>query len=455
MDSGFVDLDVLLTRIRNPQSKVYFLDAVKAYKAGALRAALSSAWVALVYDLIAKYRELDGLGDAAARAFVQAWDVATQNANIALLLQLEGSIVEDATTNTQIINPISRTQLVRLREDRNYCAHPAFSAEGELFVPSHELVRMHLLNVVDLVLAREPLQGMALFDLFDKDVQSSGFPNAHARILDYVEQRYLARLRGTNVRNFGIVLAKSLLKGVPAQWNGLRDKIVSSLVALRERAPSSWPDVTTAIVGMVDGLAPEHRIRAISFIAEFPAFWELLQEPTRTALQETVDNTAAVNLTDFSILDGLSVAQFRPSLLRLIVGLSDEQLEHAIAATPTPDLWPRAVDRYRRSGSYRASESFFRDLIAPFAGQLNSQQLDQLLDAIADNGQNWDAALTPASVLALLREAGTVRPSNDARNRLYEEVRRVRRLDRYADVFALFQQDGWVIPAQAAPVGEQ
>ena len=49
----------ILTRIRHAQSRVYFLDAVKAYKAGALRAALTSAWVALVYDLIAKYRELD------------------------------------------------------------------------------------------------------------------------------------------------------------------------------------------------------------------------------------------------------------------------------------------------------------------------------------------------------------------------------------------------------------
>jgi len=53
VDTGFIDLDILLTRIRHPQSKVYFLDAVKAYKAGALRGALTSTWVALAYDLIA------------------------------------------------------------------------------------------------------------------------------------------------------------------------------------------------------------------------------------------------------------------------------------------------------------------------------------------------------------------------------------------------------------------
>ena len=70
MDTSFADLDMMLTRIRNHQSRVYFLDAVRSYKAGALRPALTSAWVALVYDLIAKYRELSALGDAAATTFI-------------------------------------------------------------------------------------------------------------------------------------------------------------------------------------------------------------------------------------------------------------------------------------------------------------------------------------------------------------------------------------------------
>ena len=61
-------------------------------------------------------------------------------------------------------------------------------------------------NTVDLVLSQEPLQGKAIFDLYDVDVQSPGFPTAYERILDYVEQRYLARVRAQNVRNFGTVL---------------------------------------------------------------------------------------------------------------------------------------------------------------------------------------------------------------------------------------------------------
>jgi hypothetical protein len=455
VDTGFVDLDILLTRIRHPQSKVYFLDAVKAYKAGALRGALTSAWVALVYDLIAKYRELRAMDDAAATAFLVSWDNATAAGDIAKLLKLEGGILEDATANTQVVNRIARTHLERLREDRHLCAHPAFSAEADLFEPSPELVRLHLVNAVDLVLSQEPLQGKAIFDLYNVDVQSPGFPKAHERILDYVEQRYLARVRAQNVRNFGTVLAKSLLKGVPAQWEPLHRKIIPSLVAVRDRAASAWPDVSLAIVGLMDNLEPANRSRAIAFIAAFPDFWPRLQEPTRTALLETIDNADSTALADYRILAGVTFSQFRSGLLPLIAGLNREHLVAAIAAEPLAELWPRAVEAYQGSGSYRGSETNFSGLITPFAGRLSCQQLDQLLEAVVDNGQNWGATETPTLLQGVLRNATLVdQPTPDARNRLYQHVRRCHLTDHYKNVLTFLQSDGWVLPPPEQPVDD-
>lgn len=447
LDANFIDLDILLTRIRNPQSRVYFLDAVRAYKAGALRASLTSAWVALVFDLIAKYRELSAMGDAAATAFLQSWDTATAARDISRLLHLEASVIEDATNNTQVVNQIARIHLERLREDRHLCAHPAFSAEAELFEPSPELVRLHLVNAVGLVLSQEPLQGRAIFALFDVDIQSPGFPTAHPRILDYVEQRYLDRVRPQNISNFGAVLAKSLLKGVPPAWEPQRNKIISSLVALRERAPHAWQAVSQLIVRLIDNLEPQHRPRAIAFAASFPDFWPLLQQPTRTALQETVDNTDPATLTEYRILTGVSLPQLRPAMLNIIASLDRDHLAEAIAAQPIAELWPRAIQLYEESGSYRGSEANFRRLVAPFAGRLDSQQHDRLLDAIIQNGENWDAADTDTLLLGTLRNATPAQwPSHNARNRFYHHIRRMRRRQKYAEVIALFQSNGWAAP---------
>lgn len=183
------------------------------------------------------------------------------------------------------------------------------------------------------MLSQEPLQGKAILDIYDVDVQSTGFPTTYERILDYVEQRYLARVRAQNVRNFGTVLAKSLLKGVPAQWEPLHRKIIPSLVAIRERATDTWPSVFMAIIQLIDNLEPANRPRAVAFIAAFPDIWPGLQEPTRTALQQTIENADPAGLTDYRILAGVTVAQFRPRLLSLIAELNRTQIAAAIASS--------------------------------------------------------------------------------------------------------------------------
>ncbi|UGA38935.1 hypothetical protein JOS77_04430 [Chromobacterium haemolyticum] len=101
MDAGFIDLDILVSRIRNPPSKKYFIESVRSYKAGALRASLTSAWVALVFDLIAKYRELSADGEGSAIDFIQKWDNANSSQDLRKLLELEKDILGHAKDKTR------------------------------------------------------------------------------------------------------------------------------------------------------------------------------------------------------------------------------------------------------------------------------------------------------------------------------------------------------------------
>ena len=101
---------------------------------------------------------------------------------------------------------------------------------------------------------------------------------------------------------------------------------------------------------LIDNLEPANRPRAIAFIAAFPDFWQRLQEPTRTALQATIDNADPAELADYRILAGVTLPQFRTAVCALIAGLNRNQVANAIASQPLTDLWPRAVEEYQGSG---------------------------------------------------------------------------------------------------------
>jgi len=68
----------------------------------------------------------------------------------------------------------------------------------------------------------------------------------------------------------------------------------------------------------------------------------MLQHPTRTALQEIIDNVQAAAMTEYRMLAGATVPHFRNSLLALINEINNDQLDEAIATKPLADLWSRA-----------------------------------------------------------------------------------------------------------------
>lgn len=234
---ALVDLDAELIRIRDPQSRLYFLDALKSYRAGAFRAAISSTWIALTYDLLRKYRELDGLGDRAAREFLTTWDHAIQANNVAKLLELERTLLDHAYEKMKFVDAMGLRALKRLYEDRHLTAHPAFANRDELYEPTDELVRAHMVAAIELVLSQRPVQGKGLFEAFSRDIQSPGFPSSEQSIVDYVDQKYLANMRSSVLHNFGVVLGKSLIQDKPPDWEPFHSKVAAALLSLKMRRP--------------------------------------------------------------------------------------------------------------------------------------------------------------------------------------------------------------------------
>lgn len=144
--STLTDLDELVNKVRSRISKIYIVEAVNAYRGGSNRAALISTWIAVSYDIIEKIKELAESGDAAAAKFVTDLNNSIKSKNIPKLQLIEDLLLDSAFTDYSFISEHEFTSLKRLKEDRNLCAHPAFTDDEVLYQPTPELVRTYIVN---------------------------------------------------------------------------------------------------------------------------------------------------------------------------------------------------------------------------------------------------------------------------------------------------------------------
>jgi hypothetical protein len=441
---ALADLDAELIRIRDLRSRAYFGDALKCYRAGAFRAAISSTWVAVAYDLIRKYRELDGLGDAEARQFLKEWDASVEANNASKLLGLERSLIDHAHQKMAIIDAMGLRALKRLYEDRHLSAHPSFATAEDLYEPSDELVRAHMAAAVELVLAQRPVQGRGIFEAFSTDIQSPGFPSAPTLVADYVEQKYLANMRPSVLRNFGVVLAKALIRNIPPEWEPYQPKLAAALLSLKVRRAAEWSDAETDLVKLINDDEPDDRLRCIAFLASFPELIARLNHTALTALHHTVahDPSLADAPQAFAAVE---IEVFRSELVERFEALDDSAAARVLSAAAAPSLWPNALSRYADAGSFRGAEALFDQFISPFRPIIVESQLDELFAAVRNNGQIWDAARTPTQLADLLRAVHPHRPSNAAIDQLYDRLRE-HWLNNYADTWNILEQRGWERP---------
>jgi len=418
----------------------YISDALKCYRAGAFRAAISATWIAVAYDLIRKYRELDGLGDAEAHVFLERWDASVLENNVKKLLELERSLLDHAHRKMAIIDSMGLRILKRLYEDRHLSAHPAFASKDDLYEPPDELVRAHMSSAVELVLAQRPVQGKGIFEAFSTDIQSPGFPSAPQTIVDYVEQKYLANMRRNVLRNFGIVLGKSLIQNIPPEWEPYQSKLPPALLSLKLRRPEEWGGIETELVKLINDDEPANRLRSITLLASLPELIARLEQSALTALHHTVADEALLAASPQAFA-AVELDEFRDQLVARFEAFHDIAAARVLTVTAPSSLWPNALSRYASSGSFRGAEERFDQFISPFRPVIRNSHLDELFAAVQKNGQIWDANLTPQQLTDLLRSVSPHRPSSGAIDRLHSGLPD-HMLSNFDSVWKILEQGG-------------
>jgi len=430
---GYSDMDSLTLAVRDRESRRLIGEAVTAYRGGALRSALMSTWIAVAYDIIAKARELASQGEAGPRAFIQELDTAIAAKDLRKLQSIESDLLTKANADLQLLAPHEHAALVRLQQDRHLCAHPAFVVEDQLYQPSPELVRAHIVHALQHLLVNAPLQGKSAIARFDAAFLGPAFPVLADDIGAFMRSKYLDRAKE--------VLVVNLIKAIISMPFGAeRAKYISKTrtlaVILREVAKAK-----TAIYDSVmpiyvaekfEHIPGEVLLTICPYLENDSRIWDWLKEPDRTRVRRLLETADVETLKTHAAFDAFAIAPLSAILVGRFNGFDATAKISIIAEHPRREFVPAGIELFQNAGSWRYAEQLGQSVIVPLAPFFTDVDLQAVLAAAADNGQIWDAAGMPDILEHLFDRTKTLLPGSSPHWQAFLASMGVRHQPRYA-----------------------
>ncbi len=420
------DLDELVLTVRDRDSRSYIIESINTYRNRAFRAAIMSTWVAVTYDIISKIRELDIQGDPAASSFVKELNnVIDASARrdptaISRFQKIESELLENALNKFEFLSPQEFVDLDRLRQDRHLCAHPAFTPEHVLFQPTPELTRTHITHAIVHLLRQPPVQGTNALRRIKNDLLQPSFPSDQDKVSLILEMQYLDHAKSALLKNLVTVFLKVIVRATDPELVGKEDSVLMCLEAVHLRWPSVYAEKMAEQLPLItDGLPDGELKRVFRLLKTDKGVWTLLPGPIRFRLREIALQVDFANPADSYVLNGLELSELKPKLLEAFSRLSDADKESVINKIRRPEFVDAAIGLYAKAGSYRAAEHLCESVILPLCDKFKAHQLEQILDAVARNGQIHSASATPDQLKKLFVETAYLHgPTQEAWQKL-------------------------------------
>ncbi len=410
-----VDLDELILRCRDERARSYIREAVACYRAGANRAAIVATWIAVVFDFLHKLGELDLSGDKNAKKKIQEFEAiqAGGESKLKEALEFERDILKVAMDEFELFTHLEKEDLERLQKDRNRCAHPSMQSLDDPYQPTAELARTHIRNAVEILLQREPVQGKAALQRISDEVKSDYFPKTVKEAKEHFESGPLKRAREPLIRSILIGFTKAIIGSDTAPREKRKLCVAISAVCEMYRAVSE-KIIRHDIKPIFESVADNQIWTIIMYFRYLPASWDLVG----TAIQNTAMRYLSQVSVEFELMVSFRYAMEVPGLkntaLSRLADISDKAFSPILEDFPSSELVPRSIAIFRKSGSFRSSESNFDDFIMPMAPVLQAKHIREVLDAVIGNYEIYDAGGIPERLVKLLDATGSLRGQTTA-----------------------------------------
>ena len=386
------DLDELVQNCRTAEARAYVAEAVSCYKAGAFRACIVATWIAVVYDLIAKIRELALGGDAAAQVIVnelanlQPRVQQNDQGAVRRILEIERTIVDDANQKFGFFDGQQIVDLQRLEADRNRCAHPTYQGSEQPYSPSAELARAHLVHAVRHVLAMPPVQGKAATASIVRLVESNLFPIDVEQAKVQLLLGGLDRPRDSLVRAVADSLVFGLFEGAVTLMGQRRT--ITALQATFALYPGLVePRLRHTLNNLGRRLGDHDLYLFFGLLLHFPLTWDFLESDNKTRIEQLLLQTSAETAPGI-LPTTYAISELEVSSRKKTNELNSEQLGRLLEASKHPIAIARAVDLYCGSENWDQANTRYNQVIQPVLGELSEAQIRRIL--VAGNVEGAD-----------------------------------------------------------------
>jgi len=129
-------LEEQIENVINKKTKEYLQEVISSYRNGNYRACIVVLYTTVIFDLLQKIVVLKEIYyDKGAEKILN--DIKTQQSNNPKSPEWEGSLIENVFNETKIISAVEKEELLHLKNERNYAAHPIISIDDEKLELKH------------------------------------------------------------------------------------------------------------------------------------------------------------------------------------------------------------------------------------------------------------------------------------------------------------------------------
>jgi hypothetical protein len=397
MAKHLYNLDELILECRDKKARNYIEEAVACYNSGAFRASIVATWIAVAYDLLGKIRELSLTGDQEAERQADQFEKACQSGDVSAALRIEKDLLSLAQEKFELISLVEFTDLRRLQDDRNRCAHPSMISTEESYNPSAELARYHICNAVESLLKHQPVQGKSALSRLIKEVDSEYFPNTTEDAISHFSHGPLSKPRKSLVRNFIIILLKKMI------YSDLSYKEIARYGSALNATRSLHREITETtcrekISDFIRSLGDENLNRMILFLRHVNDIWPLVEKDIQDRIKRFVQNMPSEFLS--SITDLLKITELNKLVLERIRSLSKDEAFNDLFLEFHPLINDRRIFIYINSRNYDYANSVAVDFRL-YTSEISKTQIHRLIVGAAKNSQVVDSFEFPTIISSL------------------------------------------------------